>query len=141
MNSVNLIGRLTNVADLKYSSSGIALASVTIAVKRVFKTGDGVEADFIRLKAFRKTAELLANVEKGKEIGISGSWQTGSYENAQGMKVYTHDCNVQQITFIGSKSTNNDEKEHQQNYQANPNNYKQQNYGSEIDIKDDDLPF
>ncbi|MDT1995188.1 single-stranded DNA-binding protein [Carnobacterium divergens] len=141
MNSVNLIGRLTSVADLTYSSNGIALASVTIAVKRAFKTGDGLEADFIRLKAFRKTAELLANVEKGKEIGISGSWQTGSYENAQGTKVYTNDCIVQQITFIGSKSTNNDEREHQQSYKANPNNYKQQNYGSEIDIKDDDLPF
>ena len=66
MNSVNLIGRLVSEPDLSYTSQGTAIATVTIAVKRAFKTNDGVEADFIRIKAFKKTAELLANITKGR---------------------------------------------------------------------------
>ena len=154
MNSVNLVGRLATEPNLSYTSQGTEIATVTIAVKRAFKTNDGVEADFIRLKAFKKTAELLANITKGREVGISGSWQTGKFENNQGQMIYTNECIVNQLTFIGSKSDTQQGQPQQTNRPANNQANKQQyqqdtlqgtdpfaSSGQPIDIDSNDLPF
>lgn len=140
MNSINLIGNLTRDFDLKYSKSGTAYAKGGIAVQRKLKNQSGeYESDFINLKAFGKTAEMLANhFNKGSKIGISGSLQTGSYENQQGQRVYTSDVMVEQVTFVERKNNS------QGNYQQNQNRQQQNNDpfgGSSIDISDDSLPF
>lgn len=141
MNSINLIGNLTRDFDLKYSQSGMAYVTGGIAVQRKYKNQSGeYESDFINLKAFGKTAEMLANhFSKGSKIGISGSLQTGSYENQQGQRVYTSDVMVEQVTFVERKS--NGQGNHQQN---NQNKQQQSNdpfVGSSIDVSDSDLPF
>lgn len=140
MNSINLIGNLTRDFDLKYSKSGTAYVTGGIAVQRKFKNQSGeYESDFINLKAFGKTAEMLANhFNKGSKIGISGSLQTGSYENQQGQRVYTSDVMVEQVTFVERKNNG------QVNYQQNQNKPQVSNDpfgGSSIDISDDSLPF
>lgn len=157
MNSVNLIGRLTKDPEMSYSQAGMAITTATIAVNRAFKSQDGVEADFIRIKAFKKTAELIANIKKGERLGVSGSWQTGSYDNTKGERVYTNDCIVNQLTFIETKGSgncnggqyqHNNNQNQNQGYQNQQNNnqsqggYQQQRYGGQpINIQDDDLPF
>ncbi len=105
MNSINLIGNLTKDFDLKYSQGGTAFVNGSVAVQRRFKNQKGeYETDFINLKAFGKTAENLANYfSKGSKIGISGSLQTGSYENKEGQRVYTNDVVVEQFTFVESR--------------------------------------
>lgn len=140
MNSINLIGNLTRDFDLKYSKSGTAYVTGGIAVQRKFKNQNGeYESDFINLKAFGKTAEMLANhFNKGSKIGISGSLQTGSYENQQGQRVYTSDVMVEQVTFVERKNNG------QGNYQKNQNKPQANNDpfgGSSVDISDDSLPF
>ena len=140
MNSINLIGNLTRDFDLKYSKSGTAYVTGGIAVQRKFKNQSGeYESDFINLKAFGKTAEMLANhFNKGSKIGISGSLQTGSYENQQGQRVYTSDVMVEQVTFVERKNNG------QGNYQQNQNKPQVSNDpfgGSSIDVIDSDLPF
>lgn len=140
MNSINLIGNLTRDFDLKYSKSGTAYVTGGIAVQRKFKNQSGeYESDFINLKAFGKTAEMLANhFNKGSKIGISGSLQTGSYENQQGQRVYTSDVMVEQVTFVERKNNG------QGNYQQNQNRQQVSNDpfgGSSIDVIDSDLPF
>lgn len=138
MNNVNLIGNLTRDPDMKYSQSGSAVMNCNIAVRRAFKnkqTGD-YESDFINLKAFGKTAELFSNsLRKGSKVGLTGTIQTGSYENQQGQKVYTTDVVVNQVTFIESRRDSN-----QLSNQSNQNNDPFEN-GAPIDIQDDDLPF
>nr|DAH80636.1 MAG TPA: Single strand binding protein [Caudoviricetes sp.] len=96
MNTVNLIGNLTRDPELRFSQSGTAVASCNIAVQRRFKNQNGnYESDFINIKSFSKTAELLAeHFRKGSKLGITGNIQTGSYENQQGQKVYTTDVVV-----------------------------------------------
>lgn len=140
MNSINLIGNLTRDFDLKYSKSGTAYVTGGIAVQRKFKNQSGeYESDFINLKAFGKTAEMLANhFNKGSKIGISGSLQTGSYENQQAQRVYTSDVMVEQVTFVERKNNGKG------NYQQNQNKPQVSNDpfgGSGIDISDDSLPF
>lgn len=101
MNTVILIGRLTE--DPKIEEVGknhLAKASFTIAV---YRTED--ETDFIRCVALGGTAEFIENhdFEKGVRVGVQGAWQTGSYENKDGARVYTNECFVNRIEFADSK--------------------------------------
>ena len=45
MNRVLLIGRLTKDPDLRYTPSGVAVTTFTLAVNRAFKQDGGQEAD------------------------------------------------------------------------------------------------
>lgn len=143
MNSVNLLGRLTKEPDLSYTSNGMAVVSATIAVNRAFKTQDGVEADFIRIKAFKKTAELIANIKKGEQLGVSGSWQTGSFDNREGVRVYTNDCIVNQLTFVSGQGGNagNSQQDQTSKQQWQNRDPFDRPSSQPIDIDDQDLPF
>jgi single-strand DNA-binding protein len=62
INSVNLTGRLTNDVELRYTQSGAAVASFSLAVARQFSNAQGQrETDFIQCVVWRKSAEALAN--------------------------------------------------------------------------------
>ena len=62
INNVVLVGRLTKDPDLRYTSSGTAVATFTLAVNRNFTSQNGNrEADFINCVIWRKSAETLAN--------------------------------------------------------------------------------
>ena len=108
MNNVSIVGNLVRDVELKYSASGVAFANLTVAVQRQFKNANGErESDFISCKAFKHTAEALANyTKKGDKIGIVGSIQTGSYEKSDGTRVYTTDVAVSSITFLEKKKDN-----------------------------------
>src|SRR5699024_6719900 len=120
----------------------------TLGVNRPFKNQGGErEADFIRILAFGKTAETIAQyVKKGQQLGIEGRIQTGSYENKQGQMVYTTDIVVNQFTFISESKGG--QQQGQQNVQWNQQQgqFQQQNKGmqgsgKQVDISDSDLPF
>ena len=117
MNNVNLIGRLTRDADIRYTNGGIAIANFSIAVnRRIRKDSNEQEADFISCVAFGKTAELIEKyVNKGNRIGVAGRIQTGRYENKDGKTVYTTDVIVETLDFLESKTNTNP---NEQNYSA-----------------------
>lgn len=106
MNKVVLIGRLTKDPEMRFAAgSGTAVTRFTIAVNRPFKKD---ETDFINCVAFGKTAETIANyLTKGRQIAISGSIRTGSYDAQDGTKRYTTDVAVDSFEFIGSNNGGN----------------------------------
>lgn len=62
INNVVLVGRLTKEVDLRYTSSGQAVGTFTLAVNRNFTNQSGQrEADYIQCVVWRKPAETLAN--------------------------------------------------------------------------------
>lgn len=73
-----LIGRLTRDPEVRYTSAGVAVARFTLAINRPTKDA---EADFIRIVAWRKLAEICGEyLKKGKLISIEGRLQISSYE-------------------------------------------------------------
>lgn len=106
MNSVQLVGRLTREVDLKFTSSGIAVGTFTLAVNRNFTNQQGErEADFISCVIWRKSAENFANfTRKGSQVGVEGRLQTRNYENQQGQKVYVTEVVVDQFHLLESRS-------------------------------------
>ncbi|MDO5713240.1 MAG: single-stranded DNA-binding protein [Tissierellia bacterium] len=110
MNNVALIGRLTRDPELRYTPNGYASVNFTLAVDRRLSREKRQEAeannqptaDFIRIVAWGKTAELIANyMTKGRQVGVEGRIQTGSYEK-DGRRIYTTDVVASNITFIDS---------------------------------------
>ncbi|MHC9537735.1 single-stranded DNA-binding protein [Dellaglioa sp. BT-FLS60] len=167
MNNMNIIGNMTRDPELTYSQNGIALLRGSVAVGRNFKnksTGE-YETDFINIKSFGKTAELIANrFKKGNQVAFSGRLETGSYENNQGNRVYTADLVVENITFLRTNSENNSQNNNQNttNNNVSPSqkrpedpfatNVEQTKLGGgnglnaradsgTIEITDDDIPF
>ena len=111
MNSVNLIGRLTNKPTFGYTNGNIAYTRFTLAVNRNFKNANGErQTDFINCVAYRKTAELINQyTDKGDLLGIEGRIQTGSYTAGDGSKRYTTDVVVENVYFLTNKSKSTQE--------------------------------
>lgn len=105
MNKVVLIGRLVRDSEVRYSANNMAVLRNTIAVDRRGRAQEGQQtADFIPVTAFGKTAEFIQNYfSKGSRLAITGRIQTGSYDNAEGRKVYTTDVIVEEVEFVESK--------------------------------------
>lgn len=102
MNNVVLIGRLTKDPEITYTQNGTAVCKFTLAVDRQGKDG----ADFIRIVAWNKTAENCGKyLAKGRQAGIQGRIQTGSYKNRDGQTVYTTDVIANSVQFVGSKGS------------------------------------
>jgi len=83
LNSVNIIGRLTRDADLKYTSGGMAISNFSIAVNRRRKNGDQWvdEVSFFDINLFGKSAESLKQyLLKGKQVGICGELRQDRWE-------------------------------------------------------------
>ena len=111
MNSTQLIGRLCRDPEVRYSGEGdkaTAIARFTLAVDRRFKKDGGDTADFISCVAFGKTGEFVEKYfHKGMRMALNGRIQTGSYNNKDGVKVYTTDVIAENVEFCESKNESN----------------------------------
>lgn len=113
MNKVILMGRLTADPEVRYTEgeNSMAIARYTLAVDRKFKKEGDTTADFIRCTVFAKGAEFAEKyLHKGTKITVAGRIQTGSYENAEGQKIYTTDVVVEEQEFAESKAASTNEE-------------------------------
>ena len=154
MNKVFLVGRLTRDPDLRYGASNNAVMRTSIAVDRQFANQNGErEADFINIVAFGNRAETMKKyLTKGSQIAVSGRIQTGSYDGADGKKVYTTDVIIDEFQFLDSKNSRNTETS-SNNDNVTPYDFSSnevssntetdpfKDFGDKIEIDDSDLPF
>src|SRR5690625_3277046 len=148
INRVVLVGRLTRDVDLRYTSSGVAVANFTIACNKPFKKdGEEQQADFINCVIWRKPAESLANyMSKGSLIGVEGSIQTRNYEGQDGKRVYVTEVLAASVQFLESKSENQQGQQNQQSQQHQTSHTKRapkqdSGHTEPLDVSEDDLPF
>lgn len=148
LNRVVLVGRLTKDPDLRYTTTGKAVANFTIAVNRQFTNQQGDrEADFINCVIWNKPAESLANyMSKGSLIGVDGNLQTRTFDGQDGKRVYVTEVLAGSVQFLESKdrkSASNQQNTSNANQQNTRNNQQstQQNESPPFDLSDDDLPF
>lgn len=102
LNRVVLIGRLTRDPELRYTPSGVAVASFALAVERPFVSQSGErEVDFIDIVAWRKLAETVANhLNKGRLVAVDGRLQVRSYETQEGQKRRVAEVVADNVRFL-----------------------------------------
>lgn len=108
LNRAVLTGRLTRDPELRYTTSGTAVVSFTLAVDRQFRNQNGDrDADFINCVIWRRSAENFSNfTHKGSLVGIDGRIQTRNYENQQGNRVYVTEVVVDNFALLEPRQQN-----------------------------------
>ena len=138
MNKVILMGRLAKDVELRYTQTGKAVATFTLAVDR--KKGENAPAndptaDFIPCVAWDKLAEIAGNyLSKGRQALVEGHIQVRSYKAKDGSNRYTTEIILEKMEFVGSKSDN-------ENSAGSQGNYGQQGFGFGNGGSDEDIPF
>lgn len=126
------IGRLTRDPELRYTTTGIATCSFTLAVDRPFQKDGEREADFIPVVTWRQLAETCANyLRKGRLTAVEGRIQTRNYENNEGKRVYVTEVIADNVRFLERAEGGGNASARDQFT----------NDGKPVDISDSDLPF
>lgn len=161
MNKIFLIGRLTRDPELRYTGSNTPVATFSLAVNRNFSNQNGErEADFINIVVWRKQAENVKNyLSQGSQVAIEGRLQTRTYDDNNGQKRYITEVIADNVEFLGSKNSSNhpNSTNTTATNNAGPTPYDFgsspqtkgtdvdsnpfADFGSSIEISDDELPF
>ena len=106
LNKAEIIGRLGQDPDIRYTQSGTAVANISMATNHSVKQdGDWVEAtEWHRIVVWGKLAEACAEyLSKGSQAYISGRLQTRSWEDKDGVKRWATEIVAQDVIFLDSK--------------------------------------
>lgn len=108
MNRTILVGRLTADPELRTTPNGIATTRITVAVNRMPNANGERIADFINVVVWRRQAENVAKFcTKGSLVGIEGRIQSRSYDAQDGTRRYVTEVIADNVTFLGSRSSSN----------------------------------
>lgn len=103
MNQAILVGRLVTDPELKVLEGGRKVTTITIAVKRSFKSGENneYETDFLKCTLWSGIAEATVSYcKKGYTVGVKARLQQKYYIKNE-KKIFSYpEIVVEQITFI-----------------------------------------
>jgi single-strand DNA-binding protein len=101
LNKVIIVGRLTRDPEVRYTQTGKAVASFSVAVDTGF--GENKHTDFIPIVVWEKLAEACGNnLTKGRRVLVEGRLQIRDYEK-DGVKRRAADVVAQNVEFLDSK--------------------------------------
>ncbi|HMB16183.1 MAG TPA: single-stranded DNA-binding protein [Pelovirga sp.] len=110
VNKVILVGNLGKDPELRYTPSGTAVATFSMATTERYKDRDGQrqeKTEWHNIVAWRQLAEICGKyLHKGKQIYIEGKIQTRSYDDRDGNKRYITEIVVDQMQMLGTKDDN-----------------------------------
>lgn len=109
MNTVQILGNLARDPEVRYTKSGKAVATFTVAATNTYidsATNETKEQTaFVNCVAWGKLGEAVGNYRKGNRLFVEGRIQTRSYENSDGQKKYVTEVVA---GFIGTSLMNDD---------------------------------
>ena len=115
INVFTCVGRLGNDAELRYTPSGKAVASFSVAVDVGF--GENKSTLWVRANIWGKQAEGLAPyLKKGDPVGITGELSNREWEDKEGQTRTSLEVNVRDVALLGQKRDDKPSaaKQHQQ---------------------------
>jgi len=107
VNKAILIGNLGRDPEIRYTPSGQAVASFTIATSEKWRDKEGQmqeRTDWHNIVCWGKQAELANQyLKKGRPVYIEGRIQNRSYDDKEGNKKYISEVVVQRLQFLGGR--------------------------------------
>ena len=159
LNHIVLMGRLTRDPEVRHTTSGLPVASFSLAVDRDFaQKGAEKQTDFINIVAWRSTAEFVGKYfVKGQLVAVSGRLQMRDWTDKEGGRRTTAEVVADNVYFAETRRDRSQQS--QSSYGQQPYGYSSpaQSYDSqpyspysspvsgsdfaELDDDDGDLPF
>ena len=136
LNLCQFIGRLGKDPEMRYTASGDAVASFSIAVNKSWTRGSDKEqrTTWVNVVAFRKLAEIMGKyLHKGSRIYVSGEFSVRTWEDKEGARRYTTEIIANQMQMLDEKPASSGERNSPEQKAATDFNAG--------DFYDDDVPF
>ena len=110
VNKVILVGNLGKDPELRYTPSGTAVVTFSLATTERYKDRDGnkqTKTEWHNIVAWRQLAEICGKyLHKGKQIYIEGKIQNRSYDDRDGNKRHISEVVVNEMQMLGSRDDN-----------------------------------
>lgn len=114
LNICTFVGRLTKDAQSRYSQSGTAIASFTIAVNSIVSDNVGgyrEEPSFLDMVIYGKRAESLYKyLLKGQQVAVQTEARQNSYKRKDGTTVNAIEFMVLDLQLVGPSKTQQQEQ-------------------------------
>jgi single-strand DNA-binding protein len=105
VNRVTLIGNLGRDAEMRYTPSGAAVATLNLATTETWKDKAGAKqerTEWHRVVVWGKTAEATAEyLTKGKQVYVEGRLQTRKWDDKEGVTRYTTEIRCDHLVLLG----------------------------------------
>jgi single-strand DNA-binding protein len=148
LNRTILIGRLTRDPELRYTPSGAAVASFTIANNRSYTvSGEKKEqVSYFDCIAWSKLGEIITEYcKKGQRIAVEGRMQQRRWDDQDGNKKSKIELVVENFQFLTAKGGGEDFNHDSAQSQSASRPQQQADTGSgqydDNPFSDDDIPF
>lgn len=109
LNKVQLIGNLTRDPELRYTPSGAAVCSFSIATNRAWTTDSGEkkeDAEFHRIVSWNKLAEICSQfLTKGRKVFVEGRLSTRSWTAQDGTQKQTTEVIISDMILLDNRRT------------------------------------
>jgi single-strand DNA-binding protein len=108
LNRVMLIGRLTRDPEIRTTTTGKTVASVTVATGRVWKDQSGAKkekTEFNNCVLWGRLGEIAGQyLVKGRQVYMEGRLETRDWVGQDGVKKYRTEIIIDNLILLGSKS-------------------------------------
>ena len=109
VNKVLLVGNLGRDIEIRYTSGGTAVATLSLATTDVWTDKGGQrqeKTEWHRVVLWGKTAETLQEyLLKGRQIYVEGRLQTRQWDDRDGNKRYTTEIRADRVVLLGSRGS------------------------------------
>lgn len=141
VNKVIIVGNLGNDPEVRYSTSGSAIVTLSVATTEEWKDKDGEKqsrTEWHRCKAFGKLAEICGeHLKKGRQVYIEGSLRTEKYTDKNGVEKYATDIIFNEMQMLGGKADDGGQRQER----SEPQRQAPPPPRNNDPLPDDDIPF
>ncbi len=109
VNKAILIGNLGKDPELRYTNSGVAVATFSVATNESWKDPEGnlqERTQWHNIVAWKKLAEICGEyLKKGGKIYLEGRLQYRNYDDKNGVKRYITEIVMDEMVMLDSKGS------------------------------------
>src|ERR671918_501483 len=104
MNRVIIIGNLGREPEMRYTPTGQAVTSFSVASNHRYTDSQGQrksETEWFNCSAFGKLAETCNQyLTKGQQVYVEGRLKSGTYQTRDGQTRFSNDVTVTEVQFL-----------------------------------------
>jgi single-strand DNA-binding protein len=152
LNKVILIGNLGADPEVRSTSNGSRVATISVATSRTWKNQQGErqeKTEWHRVVLWNNRGNALADVverflKKGDKVYIEGSIEYRSWQDREGQTRYTTEITARDMIMLSGRPADQDDSFSDAKVAAGSAPRKEESFGDfpeALDAEDDDLPF